>query len=98
MIFTEDHAPLFTGMISDWKLAQSRDGSVKIEYIIWNKDINTRDKHHYVETSNPADAIFRTYWHCARFTIGDYICRNPTIPSRVWICSPTSFEQFYSKI
>ncbi len=97
MIFTEDHAPLFVEMISEWKSAHCRNGAGKIEFIKWVLPIDTRSGYHYVKTNNPNAPRFRTYGTCFTFTVGDYICRNPFDHTTVWVFTEEKFNIMYNE-
>lgn len=169
MTITEDHAPIFSGQLVDWKIAKKTksirakptvsimvdqsvlskfllttleanekigDGSViclgesgdiwqqmpkkllakytiasidkdgwmvceplpdnSIECIQWDSVINTKNGEHWVQALWGED--YRTYGKCQRFAYGDYICRNRTDPTDIWVVRRRFFENTYTVI
>ena len=94
MVFTEDHAPLFTGGIADWKLAKANGSNKVIECIRWKSKIITHNKEHYVKALWGED--FRVYGPCQRFAEGDYICRSRENHDDVWVVRQEVFEKTHT--
>lgn len=169
MILTEDHAPIYAEMLTDWKVAKKvkpirakplvsilvdrsvlnkllvttleaneplGDGAVicvgesgdiwqqmpnkllakydvisidpegwmvcdpkpdnSIECHQWTQDIITHSGEHYVKAQ--WGSHFRTYGPCQTFAKGDFICRNRTDHSDVWVVRRKFFENTYTII
>lgn len=67
-----------------------------IECIQWTSAINTHNGEHYVKAQ--WGAHYRTYGPCQTFGNGDYICRNRTDHSDVWVVRKKFFDNTYTII